>query len=465
MKLYGAVMRKKLRMLECSRSGVLRLALCLLVANAGLAMTDEPGQLPARLTLTLAQATELAIKNNLQARLARERRLEAGAMKGMALSALLPNLHGSSYQMDLTVNLAAMGFSPKNLPGIPIPMFVGPFNRFDARVQLVQSILNLSSLRRFQASRHGANAAAFAEKQATQLVTAATALSYLGVLEAEQAVAAAEADLQLAQKLLDLARSRREAGVATGVDVARAETRLAGQRVRLAQARAQLDTARLNLLRVIGAPLSAELTLVDKLQFSPEPLPQAQELVKQALADRADLKAMQEQLRSAEAEYGAAVGAWLPSLSFFGDYGSSGLRPNELNLPTRSVGVRIDVPLFNGGRTRSEIQLAASRRRQLQAQLEDLRAAVEKEVREALEHLAVRAEQVRAAESALKLAQRELELAQDRFRNGLADNVEVIQAQTALETARKDWVASLAAYNMARLNLAVATGHAEDFRL
>lgn len=416
------------------------------------------------LKLTLPEAVEMARRNNLQARLARERRQEAGAMKDMARSALLPNLHGASYQMDLTVNLAAMGFSPKNLPGIPIPLFVGPFNRFDARVQLVQSIFSLASWKRFQAGRHGATAAAHAERQALQLVTAATALAYLTVLEAEQNVAAAEADVQLAERLLELARSRREAGVATGVDVARAETRLAGQRVRLAQARAQLDTARLNLLRVIGGPLSAELELADRLKFTPEAPPDTAKAVEQALADRADLRAAREQLRAAEAEYGAALGGWMPSLSFFGDYGSSGLRPNELNLPTRSVGIRIDVPIFNGGRTRAEMQLAAARKREAQAQYEDLRAAIEKEVREALDHLAVRTEQVRAAESALRLAERELELAQDRFRNGLADNVEVVQAQTALENARKDWIASLALYNMARLNLAVATGHAEDFK-
>ncbi|MCS7314273.1 MAG: TolC family protein [Bryobacterales bacterium] len=424
----------------------------------------SPAAQAERIKLTLSQAVEMARKNNLQARLAAEHREEADAMKDFARSALLPNLHGSSYQMDLTVNLAAMGFSPKNLPGIPIPLFVGPFNRFDARVQLVQSIFSFTSLKRFQAGRHGAAAAAHAERQALQLVTAATALAYLGVLEAEQNVAAAEADVQLAVRLLELARSRREAGVATGVDVARAETRLAGQRVRLAQARAQLDTARLNLLRTIGADLSSELELSDRLTFTPEALPDVSKAIAQALANRADLKAAREQLRAAEAEYGAALGGWMPSLSFFGDYGSSGLRPNELNLPTRSVGIRIDVPIFNGGRTRAETQLAAARRRQAQARYEDLRAAIEKEVREALDHLAVRTEQVRAAESAFRLAERELELAQDRFRNGLADNVEVVQAQTALENARKDWIASLALYNMARLNLAVATGHAEDFK-
>lgn len=437
----------------------LGLAACLIVV-----LGASPVAPAEKLRLTLSEAVEMARRNNLQARLAAERRQEAGAMKDMARSALLPNLHGSSYQMDLTVNLAAMGFSPKNLPGIPIPLFVGPFNRFDGRLQLVQSIFSFASLKRFQAARHGWAAAGHAERQALQLVTAATALAYLSVLEAEQNVAAAEADLQLAQRLFELARSRREAGVATGVDVARAETRLAGQRVRLAQARAQLDSARLNLLHVIGANLAAEPELADRLKFTPETLPDASQLIAQAMADRADLKAAREQLRASEAEYGAALGGWMPSLSFFGDYGSSGLRPDEINLPTRSVGIRLDLPIFNGGRTRAETRFAAARRREAEARYEDLRATIEKQVREGLDQLAARAEQVRAAEIALRLAERELELAQDRFRNGLADNVEVLQAQTALETARKDWVASLALYNMARLNLAVAVGRAEDFK-
>jgi outer membrane protein TolC len=155
----------------------------------------------------------------------------------------------------------------------------------------------------------------------------------------------------------------------------------------------------------------------------------------------------------------------MPSVSIFGDYGSSGLKPNEMNLPTRSIGVQIDVPIFNGGRTRSEVHVAASRQRETGARLRDVRAAVEKDVRQALLNLKTREEQVHAAETAVSLATRELELAQDRFSNGLADNVEVVNAQTALENARFVLVSSLTQFNIARLNVASALGHVEDFRL
>jgi outer membrane protein TolC len=139
------------------------------------------------------------------------------------------------------------------------------------------------------------------------------------------------------------------------------------------------------------------------------------------------------------------------------------LKPNEVDLPTRSVGIRLDVPIFDGGRTRSEVQAATSRVRQAEMQLSDLRAAVEKDVRQALDNLATREDQMRAAQKNLDLAQRELSLAQDRFRNGVADNIEVTTAQTALEDAHQITISSLAQFNIARLNLFSALGRARDF--
>ena len=109
------------------------------------------------------------------------------------------------------------------------------------------------------------------------------------------------------------------------------------------------------------------------------------------------------------------------------------------------------------------MQAATSRVRQAEMQLADLRAAVEKDVRQALDNLATREEQMRAAQKNLDLAQRELSLAQDRFQNGVADNIEVTTAQTALENARQIAVSSLAQFNIARLNLFSALGRAEDF--
>jgi outer membrane protein TolC len=433
-----------------------KLLVALLFAAGACAQTavSPPG-------LTLAQAVGQALKNNLQAKLAEERTLESRAQRGIGLSALLPNVSGAAYQMSLTENLAAQGLSASIFPGVPA--FIGPFNRFDARFEMVQSLFNLASIRRYQATRYGVQLAEQQRRLAEQQVTTATILTYVGLLEAGQSVAAAESNVQLAQWLLDLAMNQRNAGIATGLDVARAETRLASQQVQLTQARTNLDTARLNLLRVTGSPLYAQLSPADAMRFAPQPPPETGEAIRQALGGRLELSVASEQLRIAEAERGAAIGAWAPTIAAFGDYGSSGLKPNEVNLPTRTIGIRIDVPVFDGGRTRSEVQVATSRVRQAEMQLADFRAAVEKDVRQALDNLATREDQMRAAQKNLDLAQRELSLAQDRFQNGVADNIEVTSAQTALENARQMAVFSLAQFNIARLNLLSALGRPGDF--
>lgn len=411
--------------------------------------------------LTLRQAIQQAIDNNLQTNLARERTVEAKAHVGTARSALLPNVSGVAYQMNLTANLAAMGLSSSTFPGIPA--FIGPYSRFDARFQMVQNLFSLPAIRHYQASRLGVGLAELRRGLTEQHVIAATILAYIGVLEAKQAVAAAEANVQLSRRLLDLAISQRNAGIATGLDVARAETRLAGQQVQLAQAQTRSDTAGLTLLRVTGSPLNLQPSTTESMRFDPQPLREPGDVIHEALDGRVELRAAAEQLRIAELERKAALGGLTPSVSAFGDYGNSGLKPNEVNLPTRSIGIRIDVPIFNGGRTRSEVQIASSRVRQAELQLADLRSAVEKDVRQALDNLATVETQMKAAQKNLDLAQRELSLAQDRFQNGVADNIEVTNAQTALENARQLVVASLAQYNIARLNLYSSMGRAQDF--
>jgi outer membrane protein len=418
-------------------------------------------------SLSLTDAVDLALKNNLQSLIAKEHIAQAKGEKGVSLSLLLPNISGSAYQMSQTLNLAAIGLPMGKLPGLSA--FAGPFDHFDARFQMAQSVFNLSSILRYQAGGYGVTLAREQQRLAVQQVTTATAISYLAVLEAEQAIDAAQSNVELAETLRTLAINQKEAGVADGIDVARAETRLANQRVQLSQAQTNLDTARLDLLRIVngvgGQPFADRVTLRDQMRLTAEPDRDAGEAVKQALIDRVEVSIAEKELKIAETQRKAKEADLLPSVSAFGDYGSSGLKPNDVDYPTRSVGVSLNVPIFNGGRTRSEIKIAASRQRESGAQLRDVRAAVEKDVRQALLNVKTREEQVRAAQQAASLATRELQLAQDRFKNGVADNIEVVNAQTALENARLMVVSSLAQFNIARLNLASALGHVEDFRL
>jgi outer membrane protein TolC len=418
---------------------------------------------PAPAQLSLADAIRLAIENNLATLLAREQQRAARGVVQQARSALLPNISGTAYQANLTQNLAALGFEPNTFPGFS-STFIGPFNNFDARARLVQTILDFSAIRNYQSSREGVRVAGFQNQLAREQVSEATALTYLEVLRTVRNVAAAQANVDLASALLKLAQDQRNAGVATGVDVTRAETRLAQERVGLAQAQTAAEQASLNLQRVIGVPQGSPLVLTDPLAFSPEPTPQADVAVAQALSHRAEILISEAQVSMLSLERRAVRDELLPSLQFVGDYGVSGITPTNTALPTRRVAVQLNVPIFNGGLTQGRLTVATAREREAELQLGSIRGQVEEDVRLALSALRTTVERVTAADEALRLAQRELEMARDRFRAGVGDNLEVINAQTSLANARAAQVEALAVYNAARLNLAASLGRAESFR-
>jgi len=413
--------------------------------------------------MSLADAIRIAIDNNLATLVAQEHRKAANGFVQQARSALLPNISGNAYQANLTQNLAALGFQPSTFPGIT-QTFIGPFNNFDARARLVQNILDFSAIRNYQSSRQGVRIADFQLQLAREQVSEATALTYLEVLRTDREVSAAQADVDLASALLKLAQDQRNAGVATGVDVTRAETRLAQERVGLAQAQTLVERARLNFQRVIGVPQDSPLVLTDPLAFTPESLPQPDTAIADALSHRAEVLISEAQVDRASLERKAVRDELLPSLQFIGDYGVSGITPTDTALPTRRVAVQVNVPIFSGGLTQGRLSVATSREHQAQLQLGSVKGQVEEDVRLAISGLRTTVERVKAAEEAFRLAQRELEMARDRFRAGVGDNLEVINAQTSLANARAAQVEALAVYNTARLNLAASLGRAETFR-
>jgi outer membrane protein TolC len=421
-------------------------------------------QTTGRATLSFQQAMRLALQNNYDALIARERINEAKGRAEQARAALLPNLSGAIRQEVQTINLAAEGFRQGFFPTSSVPNLIGPFGVFDARVQMEQRVFNLQAIRLYQAEKSAVNVTRFEEEVTRQQVATQTAIAYVNAISASRAIDAACANLTLAQSLLTLARDQRAAGVATGVDVTRAETRLAEEQARLAQAQTDMQQSRLELLRVTALPLRLEVVLTDLLRLTPEALPTADITVAEAERERPEIYVAEEELRRRRYNLKAAKAELVPSLDFFGDYGESGNTPVQNALPTYDVGVQLNIPIFNGGLTLGRIKEARSLARQAELRLDDTRQQVEEDVRLALQMVVNAAEQARAAQEAVRLAERELIMSRDRFVAGVTDNLEVVTAQTTLADARFDEINALAQYNAARVNLAAARGRIESFR-
>ncbi|MES1923690.1 TolC family protein [Salinisphaera sp. T31B1] len=434
----------------------------------------QPVTADSAYSLSLQQAIDGALATNVQTLLADARRDEAAGSRAEARSAFLPHVSADVSQSRRQTNLAAQGIdfgsalsgsgNAAAAGGLAFPSVV-TYNSFDARATLRQSLFDYSAWQQYQGAKIGEEIADDQLAVAREQVATQAALDYVQALAARESVTAAQADLDLSRTLTDLATDQENVGIATGVDVTRAQTRQARARARLAQARTDQTRADIRLARTVGLPLNAPLALSDRLAFRAVADGDISDALGRALAARPEIRLAARQIHQREKLLAAARGQRLPTLSAMADYGESGNTYRENDEDTYTVGAQIQIPIFDGGAIGARIDSAASRLAQQRIQYRDTRQQVEQDVRLARRTLTTLADQVDAAQAALGLAERELNLSRDRFANGLTDNIEVVDAQASLADARNTQVAALADYTRARINLAAALGAAQQFRL
>jgi len=409
------------------------------------------------IAVSVVDAIARALEHNLGLLNAEQSAGRAQGARWIALADLLPNINGRIVENRQKVNLAAFGFPlPPGTPGL-----VGPFNVFDARVSLSQPVLDLRASNAARAQSHQVAAARHTIKSARDLVVLVSGTLYLQSLAAAARVQSAEAQLQTAQAIFDQTTRLKEAGIVAGIDVLRAEVQLGSERQRVTATQNDFEKSKLQLARVIGLPPGQPFTLSDDLPFIPFPEMTLEQALDRAYKNRPDYLAAQERLQAAEAERRAALSEWLPSLRVNADYGVIGLTPGDAEATYAVAGV-LNIPIFNGGRTRGHVIQADADVRMLRAELGDFRASIDFDVRSAFLDLKSSSEQLQVAARSRELAAKQLTQARDRFAAGVASNLEIVQAQEAVAASSEQYIAALYSYNVAKALLARDLGAAED---
>jgi outer membrane protein TolC len=257
--------------------------------------------------------------------------------------------------------------------------------------------------------------------------------------------------------VLQLAGNQKAAGTGTGIEITRAKVQLANDRQHQLEAGNARRAAYLRLLRAMNMRLDLGVQLTDKLAYTPVDAVTVDQAQAQALKSRPDFEAQQERERTARYAASATKMERLPTVAAFGDYGSSGTGL-ENALPTRTYGISIRVPIFDGGRVDSRREESFSQYRAEQVRTNDLKAQISLDVRLALDALKSADDQVGVAREGLDLAGNELAQARRRYEAGVTGSIEVTDAQTRLERARDNQTAALYLFNVARIDLAQAMG-------
>jgi outer membrane protein TolC len=411
-----------------------------------------PGPVPLR--LALGEAIERGLKANLRLLAAGTRVDEAGGTRERRLAALLPRARAEGVANLQNRNLRAFGLS---FPGVPD--VVGPFSNYDYRFTAEQAVLDLPSYRSWRASEKQEQASRADYQDVRDLIIRHVAGLYLGAQAAAARVEAAESRVATADELYRLAVERRAAGVATGVDVLRAEVELANARQRLLEARNAARQALLTLARQIGLSPGTPLELAEPLRFAPVPAPDAAAALPEALDARADYQALARQREALDWQQRANRGRYLPKLGVGGNFGGIGRAPGDIRATGLVQGV-ISWTVFDQDRKGEWLELE-SRARRLEHQMADLRLGIEEEIRAALLTLESASAEVEVAGQGRGLAERELALARERFEAGVAGNIEVVTAQESLARARDNYIVAVTRHADAKVALARALGATE----
>ena len=412
------------------------------------------------LQLSFQDAIDRGLRNNLGLLLSGDQTLTARGERWKELSNLLPDLEARLQEDVQTQSLTALGFKGNLFP-FPLPRVIGPFNYFDVRATVSQSIFNFRDIEQERAASERLKSAKYSYKDAREVVVLAVGNAYLLAIASAARIETADAQVSNAQALYHKASDQQKAGLTPAIDALRSQVELQTRQQQLIAARNDFAKQKLSLARIIGLPSGQEFVLTEKAPYQAlTPLP-IDVYLQRAYSSRSDYQAAQAQVRAAELAHRAAAAGRYPTVGVDANYGDIGVTPAQSN-GTWQVNGGVNIPIFAGGRVHSDLLEADSQLKQARSQLGDLRGRIDYEVRSALLDLNSAADQVEVARSSVDLAEQTLTQSRDRFTAGVTDNLEVVQAQEAVAAAHESYIESLYAHNLAKVELARAIGDAEQ---
>ncbi len=403
------------------------------------------------LPLRLSDALAMAKTRNIRLLVAEERVRQALARASQARSVFWPQISGRAAESRQKRNLDSQGI---HLPGAGSS--VGPFNSFDARVQLSQSIIDLSALERLAASKAQVSISRAQQEKEWQDVLALVATIYLQARRAAEAVELSNAVVQQHQEHWRMAKSRLELGMGTPVELSEAESNFATSRYQWERLKLEALQRRLDLLTALALPETRPIVFTEEgadSHFSPPP----ESDVVARIQEHPDLRVGRETLTQRQAEKSAEWMENLPKVAVTADYGESG-KSLSRSEEVYTMGLQISMPFFEGGLRRARFEEAESRVHEAELVVTDTERQLKARALNAREELFQALELLKSSEAEWKLAEKQFAVAQEQLRNGSGSVLDVTDARVRLDTAQDHKLQAKESYQLAIISLAHATG-------
>jgi outer membrane protein len=399
--------------------------------------------------MSLADCVAAALELNADVRVAKESAAQARSGISEARSGFLPYLSlGGSY--NFAEKTQEVSF-PDPVTG-QMQSFQLDFTRdyfFDLSLQQpVYSGGRLTSSYRMAKHSHEI-ALADLDRRQTDVALQVFEAFYLLLLAREQAKLAEEA-LENAQEFLRVARARYETGEASSFEVMRAEVEVSNLMPRLIEAE-----------NAMGIDPGADIDFVGSFGEHEGPEIELEDAIHSAFENRPEMRIASMQERLAGEAIRLAKAGKLPSVSLSASYD---FRSDELSLDgdewerTYAGYLVLSFPLFDGLRTKSQVRQSISQLRQAEIAVASLKDVIELQIRTSLLDIEASLETLNSQEKNVDMAEEGLDIANERYAQGFATNLEVMDAQLALSVARNNRILALHDLSVAVARLKQAMG-------
>ena len=408
--------------------------------------------------MALSDCISAALEANRTIAESRESLAQARAGISEARSGFLPNLSLSgSYNFveeNQTVNLPLPGVGTERLKvdfaydyimdlALSQPLYTGGRLWSSYRISTLSRDIAVADLERLEAD-----------------VALSVIEVFYSYLLANQSVVVAQDAISTAEEFLRVVRSRYSQGQASRFEVMRAEVEVSNLTPALISARNAVALSELSLKNLMGVPLGEEIEFRGSFDETPVNIGAA-DAVRRALENRPELRILRNRARIADRSLVLARAGRLPTFAVTADYN---VGSNQLSLEgekwdkTFNAYFVVSLPIFDGFRTKSQIARSRSEIRQADLSVAQMEEAIELEVRSSLLDLDAALERLKSQEKSVEVAQEGLKIANDQYVQGVATNLDVMDAQLALTTARKNRLEALHDLNLATATLERSMG-------
>ncbi|WP_035493661.1 TolC family protein [Baaleninema simplex] len=415
---------------------------------------DEEVELLGIQPITLDQAIELAVRNNLD--------LQESRLALEASRANLREVKGTLFpQLDLSSNVtwndsASSRISierQEEIQGVLSPLQTDSTSvTWDNQLQLSYDVYTFGR-------RAGQIGAARGQVRVNELelerqledIRLDVSEAYYNVQQSDMDVRIARSAVENSQQSLEDAQALEEAGVGTQFDVLRAEVQLANDQQQLTQALSDQQVARRTLAQVLNVPQSVNVAAADPVDLEGIWEMTLEESIVRALHNRAELEQQLVQREISDDRRRVALAQTLPQFSIFGSMQLLDVSEDDVGGLTDgyAVGAQMQWRLFNGGASYAAARQEELNRETAEVRFSNLRNQIRLQVERAYYELEARLQNVQTSNTALTLAEESLDLARLRFRAGVGTQTDVIQAQDDLTQAQGNLIDAIIGYNRA----------------